>query len=301
VRVSATLLREPISLLLVAAIVVASVATVAARQGFQTSYQGSIVTTLGASRRPLQTMSRAIAEFESGGIGEDLLRSTLGTSERDTAAALEPLTSMPDLRGTFLDESDAATHRGSRALRAELDELDLSLEQHEALTQVAYRTQRVLGLAAQTGNGLALDSTALPSARRLWLQTYARAVTAYDTELQARTDDLVGWRRQTLPALASAGRWDDMAPRLTSASRDAQLAEDRLRALPTPPEALRPYQDYTDALRHLERALQALTTYATSQAPNALDAADQELAAYRSGRSPAARALAQLAESRSGQ
>lgn len=291
------MLREPLSLLMAGVIVLASVATVAARQGFQTSYQGSMATTLGATRPRLQTMSGAISEFQSGGIGEDLLRVTLSTSDHDTAAALEPLTSMPELRGTFLDESDAAAHHASLALRAELDELDLSLEQHEGLTQVAYRAQRVLSLAGQPGSGLTLESSALTSARRLWLQSYARDLSRYDADLQARVDDLIQWRTQKLPTATS----DEINARVADARLALQLGQDRVRALPTPPDALRPDQDYTVALGHLDRALQALGSYASAQTPANLQALDQELSAYRSGRGLAGTAISQLARPRGGQ
>jgi hypothetical protein len=295
VRRSAALLREPISLILVFAIAVSAVVTVFARQDLQAGYQADLTRTLGETRPRLQTMAGALRDFERGGIGEDLFRATLGTAERGTAATLEPLSSMPELRGTFLDEPDAAAHRTSLALRTELDELDAVLEQHEALPQVVYRAQRVLSVVGPSGSGLTLDSSTLASARRLWLETYARELGHIDGDLQAQVDDLTRWRTQTLPDLAAAGQWGGVRTRLSQARGDLQLSQERVRALPAPPEALRGLTDYTSALGHLDRAIQALTAYADARAPASLLTADQELTAYRTTRQPALSAVAEAA------
>jgi hypothetical protein len=321
VRGGAGLLREPISLILVIAIAASAVVSVFARQDLQAAYQADVARALGEARPRLQTMGGALSDFEHGGIGEDLFRTTLSTAERGTAEALEPLSTMPELRGTFLDEPDAAAHHTSLALRGELDELDAVLQQHEPLPQVVYRAQRVLSLAGPSASGLsvtgssasglsltasgaspvgasagglALDPVALGSAHRLWLETYARELTSIDGDLQAQVDDLSRWRSQTLPNLASRNQWADVRTRLAAARTDLQLAQDRLRALPAPPEALRPLADYTTALGHLDRALQALTTYADARTPAPLQTGDQELAAYQSTRQPALNALTAL-------
>ena len=299
-RRSASLLREPISLLLALAILLATLVTVMARQGLQAAFQGDVVRALSEVRPRLQTMGGAIGDFESGAIPEDALRSTLGASERETAAALEPLSSMPELRGTILDEPDAAAHRISLGLRAELDELDAVLLQSEGLAQVAYRAHRVLSLVGPSGSGLGLDPTLLATARRLWLRAYAGELARVDRDLQTQVDDLAGWRTRVLPELAATSRWADVNRRVAQARADLQLAQDRLRALPAPPEAVRPLTDYTNALGHLDRAVQALAAYAQGQAPTSLSSADQELAAYRSGRPAAVGALTQLGEARGG-
>jgi hypothetical protein len=289
VRRSAALLREPISLILVVAIAASTAVTVFARQDLQTTYQAELARTQGGARPRLQSMAGALSDFERGGIGEELLRSTLGQSEQATAAALEPLSDMPELRGTFLDEPNAAAHRTSSALRTELDELDAVLQDHEALPQVVYRAQRVLSLAAP------LEPGTLANTRRLWLETYARELARVDSELGRQVDDLARWRAQALPDLAGRGQWTDVRTRLTQARADLQLSQDRVRSLPAPPEALRSLTDYTTALGHLDRALQALNAYADARAPATLLTADQELAAYRSTRQSPLAALSQLA------
>jgi hypothetical protein len=295
VRRSAALLREPISLILVCAIAASAVVTVLARQDLQAAYQADVSRALGATRPRLQTMGGALSDFERGGIGEDLFRATLGTAERGTAEALEPLSTMPELRGTFLDEPDAAAHHTSLALRTELDELDAVLQEHDALSQVVYRAQRVLSLVGPSGSGLSLDPAALASARRLWLETSAGELASIDGDLQAQVDDLSRWRAQTLADLAARNQWADVRTRLAAARTDLQLAQDRVRALPAPPEDLRPLTDYTSALGHLDRALQALTTYADARTPAPLQTADQELSAYHSTRQPALAAITALA------
>ena len=294
-RRSAALLREPISLALLVAIAASAVVTVFARQNLQAAYQADLTRALGETRPRLQTMGGAVSDFERGGIGEDLFRATLATAERGGAATLEPLRTMPELRGTFLDEPDAAAHRTSLALRTELDELDAVLDQHEPLPQVVYRAQRVLSVVGPSGSGLTLDPAALASARRLWLETYARELGHVDGDVQAQVDDLARWRTQTLPDLAAAGQWGDVRTRLSQARGDLQLTQERVRALPAPPEALRSLTDYTSALGHLDRAVQALTAYADARAPASLLTADQELAAYRSTRQPALTAIAEAA------
>ena len=294
-RRSTALLREPISLVLVFAIAASAVVTVFARQDLQAAYQADLARALGETRPRLQTMGGALRDFERGGIGEDLFRATLGTAERGTAAALEPLSAMPELRGTFLDEPDAAAHRISLALRTELDELEAVLDQNEPLPQVVYRAQRVLSLVGPSGSGLTLDSAALASARRLWLETYARELGHIDGDLQAQVDDLSRWRTQMLPDLAARGQWGDVRTRLTQARGDLQLSQERIRALPAPPEALHGLTDYTSALGHVDRAVQALTAYADARAPASLLTADQELAAYRTTRQPALTTIAEAA------
>jgi hypothetical protein len=186
-------------------------------------------------------------------------------------------------------------------LRAELDELGNVLQARAGLVQVAYRAQRVLSLLGPSGSGLTLDPRAVASARRLWLQTYARDLTRVDTDVQTQANDLARWRSQALPDLATNGRWDEVKSRLTKASADLQLDQDRLRALPAPPEALRPLTDYTAALGHLDRFLQALVTYADGPAPASLRSADQELAAYQAARPLAATTLAHLGDLHAGQ
>ena len=293
-RRSAALLREPISLALLLAIVASAVVTVFARHDLQATYQAELARALDETRPRLQTMGGALSDFERGGIGEELLRATLGQSERGTAAALESLSTLPELRGTFLDEPNAAAHRTSLVLRTELDELDVVLQQHEALPQVVYRTQRVLSLVGPSDSGPPLEPAALASARRLWLETYVRELARVDADLQAQVDDLARWRAQTLPDLAARGQWPDVTRRLTQARADFELTQDRLRALPAPPEALRPLTDYTNALGHVDRALQAIGAYADARAPASLLSADQELSAYRSARAPALSAITQL-------
>ena len=297
-RRSASLLREPVSLLLVFTVMLSGLVTVLAREGLQASYQADLGRALGEARPRLHMMAGAISDYESGGIGEDLLRSNLGFSERGTAEALEPLSSMPELRGTFLDEPDAAAHRASLALRAELDALDAVLQQHAGLAQVAYRTQRVLGLVGPSGSGLTIDPGVLANARRLWLQTYARELRRLDGDLQVQVDELARWRAQTLPDLAAGGRWGEISARLAQSRGELQRAQDRLRALPAPPEALRPLTSYTNALGHLDRALFSMGAYVDGRAPASLLSADQELAAYRTGRPEAASAIARLGDSR---
>jgi hypothetical protein len=295
VRRSAALLREPISLVLVFAIAVSAVVTVFARQDLQAAYQADVTRALGEMRPRLQMMGGALRDFERGGIGEELFRATLGNAERGSAAALEPLRTMPELRGTFLDEPDTAAHRTSHALRTELDELDAVLDQHEPLPQVVYRAQRVLSVVGPSGSGLTLDAAALASARRLWLETYARELGQIDGDLQAQVGDLAQWRTQMLPDLAARGQWGDVRTRLTQGRADLQLTQERVRALPAPPEALRGLTDYTSALGHVDRALQALTAYADARAPASLLTADQELTAYRTTRQPALTAIAEAA------
>ena len=104
-------------------------------------------------------------------------------------------------------------------------------------------------------------------------------------------DDLARWRVQTLPTLADA---PDISRRVSQARSDFQLIRDRVRSLPVPAEALRPLADYTTALAHVDRALQALDAYATSRTPTSLQSADAELAAYRAARQSPLTALTQL-------
>jgi hypothetical protein len=279
-------LREPITLLLAVAVLVATGVIFAARQGFQTLYQTSVNGTRATAQPRLQAMGLAMSAFETSGLAEEALRSSLSSSQVESAAALQPLGDLPGLRGTFLDEADAAAQRTSRALRTELDELAGVLNERADLTHVAYRVQRILSLSS--------EPTGAAGARRVWVRTYARELLGIDSALQAHVDDLARWRTQELPQLSTSSESDAIRRRLFQTERELQAARDRVRALPVPPEALRPVQEYTAGLARLTAALQALGTYADTHTQASLNAADQELAAYRSALQAPVAALSRL-------
>ncbi|HYY87841.1 MAG TPA: hypothetical protein VFA49_03525 [Chloroflexota bacterium] len=288
------MLREPIGLLLAVAVLGAAGISVAARQGFQALHQTDVSGTLAATRPNVQAIASAVGAFEAGSLGEDALRTELDRVQLDAVVALEPLSSAASLRGTFLDESDAATGRASRALRGELDELATALRQDEGLTQVAYRAERVVALVAQPGSGLAVDAAAAASTHRVWLRAYVRDLQRADAGLQAQTDDLARWRTAELPGLSSAGAWDDIGRRVARARVDVEGTRDRVRALPAPAEALRPLQEYTSALGQLDQAMEALGAFGDTHAQGSLVAADQALNAYRATRQSAVSAIQRL-------
>jgi hypothetical protein len=270
---------DAITLWLGLAILVAGVGSVGARSAFQVAYQSSLTDSLRGARSNLQSFERALG----GSLDDVRLRSSLVTAGAGIASALEPISRLPRLRGTYLEDTDELVQHTASVGRQELQELAVAVQEKSDLSQVAYRAERVLDELDVDGI-LSIEPEALAEAHQLWLQGSLAALSRADAEVQAWTAELVRWRGEELPALAAAGDWDAIAARVARAQADQARSEDRVRAVPVPAEAVRSVQAYEAALGHVAQAIAALGRYAEGHADAALTAADAELETFNASR-----------------
>ena len=265
-----------------AALVLAGLLTAATRDGLQYLYGQSIGGVFARAEAPVAEVADAPARSASA----SALPETLDDTARDGADALAPIVDTPRLRGTFLEDADTQAFREAIAVEAELEELDGALREHVSLTQLAYRTERVIVRVPEAGGRLVIGADDRAQADDLWTRAYARDFKQMDTGFGATLDELDGWRQSELPALVAAGRVSDAQQRIGRFRAERERLTDRLRAMPTPPAAADAVRAYFDSLRHVDRALAMLDDYSAHAAlnPGELDDSADQLGAFRSER-----------------
>lgn len=278
---------DAITLWLGLAIVLAGLGSVGARVAFQLAYQTSLTDSLHGARSSVHGFERALEGSHAipgdrmgtleGSLVEARLPSRLVAAGADIGKALEPISRLPRLRGTYLEDTDELVQHTASIGRQELQELTATVQEGDDVSQVAYRAERILGELDADGI-LPIEPQALAEAHRLWLQASLAALSQADAEVQAWTAELVRWRAEELPGLAAAGDWDAIARRAARAQADQARSEDRVRAVPVPAEVVRSVQEYEAALGHLAQATGALARYAETHSDAALEAVDTELA-----------------------
>jgi hypothetical protein len=262
--------------------VFAALLTLATRDGLQRLYEQSVSSVFNQAETPVAELAAAPAQSATA----PEWPARLDDTTRDGIDALSPIVDTTRLRGTFLEDADAAAFHEAIVVEAELEELQGALEEQGTLTQVAYRTERVIVRVPEAGGRLFVDAGDRSQADALWTRAYGRDFKQLDTAFAATLDELDAWRQSELPTLIVAGRVSEAQQRIERFRSERERMTDRVRALPTPPAAADPARAYVEALRHVDRALAMLDDYSAHPAANPgelQDSADQ-LAAFRGER-----------------
>jgi hypothetical protein len=262
--------------------VFAALLTLATRDGLQRLYEQSVSAVFNQAELPVAQVAAAPGQSS----GAPALPASLDDTTRDGIDALSPIVDTTRLRGTFLEDADAAAFHEAIVVEAELEELQGALEEQGSLTQVAYRTERVIVRVPEARGRLVVGVDDRVQADALWTRAYARDFKQLDTTFGATLDELDSWRQNDLPGLIATGRVSEAQQRIERFRSERERMTDRVRALPTPPSAADPARAYVEALRHVDRALAMLDDYAAHPAANPgelQDSADQ-VAAFRGER-----------------
>lgn len=137
-------LRLPLTLVLVAATLVAAGVGYAARQRFQAYYHAQTAPLVLDAREDLRSLRAALADLHSGAADEPTVRLRVAGAVADLRERLSPITGRPALRGVFLDQTDEAVHAAAWALRYDLDDLEQSLRNQAPKEDLAEVLERVV-------------------------------------------------------------------------------------------------------------------------------------------------------------
>ncbi|MBV9357026.1 MAG: hypothetical protein JO023_16055 [Chloroflexi bacterium] len=270
----------------------AALLTLATRDGLQHLYEQSVTSVFSQAEAPVAQVAAAPAQSA----GAPVLPAGLDDTARAGVDALSPIVDTTRLRGTFLEEADTVAFHEAIVVEAELEELQGALEEQGSLTQVAYRTERVIVRVPEAGGRLFVGAGDRAQADGLWTRAYARDFRQLDTAFGSTLDELDAWRQSDLPGLVLAGRVSEAQQRIERFRAERERMTDRVRALPTPPAASDAARAYVEALRHVDRALALLDDYAAHPAanPSELQDSGDQVAAFRGERQAPLAAVASL-------